>query len=136
MAWMYYGNGLKLAQEMYDKAGYNVVDLPSAILVPETSGWFRSPIKSVGRPQGHEDALLRLGRPGHAETRHEHHSDALPASCSPHWRKRSLTPPSSPCLPSTASLGFYKLAKYNYFPGWHQQATIIDLLISKKNGKS
>jgi TRAP-type mannitol/chloroaromatic compound transport system substrate-binding protein len=29
-------------------------------------------------------------------------------------------------------LGFYKLAKYNYFPGWHQQATIIDLLINKK----
>jgi TRAP-type mannitol/chloroaromatic compound transport system substrate-binding protein len=29
-------------------------------------------------------------------------------------------------------LGFYKVAKYNYFPGWHQQATLFELLINKK----
>ncbi|MDP7743883.1 MAG: C4-dicarboxylate ABC transporter, partial [Lentisphaeria bacterium] len=28
-------------------------------------------------------------------------------------------------------LGFYKLVKYNYFPGWHQQATVFELLINK-----
>jgi TRAP-type mannitol/chloroaromatic compound transport system substrate-binding protein len=27
-------------------------------------------------------------------------------------------------------LGFYKLVKFNYFPGWHQQATIFELLIN------
>jgi len=29
-------------------------------------------------------------------------------------------------------LGFYKVAKYYYFPGWHQQATLFDLYINKK----
>ena len=28
-------------------------------------------------------------------------------------------------------LGFHKVVKYNYFPGWHQQATVFELLINK-----
>ena len=28
-------------------------------------------------------------------------------------------------------LGFDKLVKFNYFPGWHQQATIFELIINK-----
>jgi TRAP-type mannitol/chloroaromatic compound transport system substrate-binding protein len=28
-------------------------------------------------------------------------------------------------------LGFYKVAPYNYFPGWHQQATLLELIINK-----
>jgi TRAP-type mannitol/chloroaromatic compound transport system substrate-binding protein len=28
-------------------------------------------------------------------------------------------------------LGLYKIAKYNYYPGWHQQATVFELLINK-----
>ena len=28
-------------------------------------------------------------------------------------------------------LGLYKLAKFNYYPGWHQQTTAIELLINK-----
>ena len=27
-------------------------------------------------------------------------------------------------------LGFHKLVKYNYFPGWHQQSTTFELLIN------
>ena len=28
-------------------------------------------------------------------------------------------------------LGFHKIAKHNYFPGWHQQATVFELMINK-----
>ena len=30
-----------------------------------------------------------------------------------------------------ARLGFHKIAKYNYFPGWHQPATLFELLVNK-----
>jgi len=30
-----------------------------------------------------------------------------------------------------ANLGFYNIAKFNYFPGWHQPATMFELLINK-----
>jgi TRAP-type mannitol/chloroaromatic compound transport system substrate-binding protein len=35
-------------------------------------------------------------------------------------------------------LGFHKVVKYNYFPGWHQQATVFELMINKDvwNGAS
>ena len=29
------------------------------------------------------------------------------------------------------NLGFYQVAKHYYFPGWHQQSTLFDLMISK-----
>ena len=35
-------------------------------------------------------------------------------------------------LPSVdEDIGFHKIAKYNYFPGWHQQASAFELLINK-----
>ena len=30
-----------------------------------------------------------------------------------------------------AHLGFHKIAKYNYYPGWHQPSTLFELLINK-----
>lgn len=36
---------------------------------------------------------------------------------------------STPAAEVTAE--FYKVAKYNYFPGWHQQSTPTELLINK-----
>lgn len=29
-----------------------------------------------------------------------------------------------------ARLGFHQIAKYNYFPGWHQPSTLFELLIN------
>jgi TRAP-type mannitol/chloroaromatic compound transport system substrate-binding protein len=31
-----------------------------------------------------------------------------------------------------ATLGFHQVAKHYYFPGWHQQSTLNELIISKK----
>ena len=33
-------------------------------------------------------------------------------------------------------LGFYQVAKFYYFPGWHQQASILDLVINQKKWDS
>jgi TRAP-type mannitol/chloroaromatic compound transport system substrate-binding protein len=37
LAWVYYGDGRKLWQQMYDKADINVHSIPCGILAPETS---------------------------------------------------------------------------------------------------
>ena len=29
-------------------------------------------------------------------------------------------------------IGMHKLAKYNYFPGWHQQFAVVDFITQKK----
>jgi TRAP-type mannitol/chloroaromatic compound transport system substrate-binding protein len=42
LGWFYSGNGLKLYQEAYDKAGYNLKAFPFCFLAPETAGWLKS----------------------------------------------------------------------------------------------
>ena len=31
------------------------------------------------------------------------------------------------------SYGFYQIAKYNYFPGWHQQSTTNEVLVNRES---
>ena len=45
MAWLYYGDGMKLMNEMFSK--YNIHAIPCGIQPPEASGWFRKEINSV-----------------------------------------------------------------------------------------
>ena len=130
MAWLYYGNGMSLYQEMYDTAGYNVKVLPCAIISPETSGWFSKPIEKPEDLKGLNmrffglgaDVMEKLGvgtvqLPG-GEIFGALEKGAIDASEF-----------SQPAIDQR--LGFHKIVKYNYFPGWHQQATVFELLINK-----
>ena len=130
LAWMLEGNGHKLYQEMYDQAGYNVKVFPVGIVAPETSGWFAEEINSPEQLDGLKMRFFGLGgqvmqKLGVAVTQ-------IPgAEIFPALEKGAIdaTEFSMPWLDQ--KLGFYKLVNYNYFPGWHQQATITELLINK-----
>nr|VFJ87471.1 MAG: TRAP-type mannitol/chloroaromatic compound transport system, substrate-binding protein [Candidatus Kentron sp. H]VFJ89099.1 MAG: TRAP-type mannitol/chloroaromatic compound transport system, substrate-binding protein [Candidatus Kentron sp. H]VFJ95787.1 MAG: TRAP-type mannitol/chloroaromatic compound transport system, substrate-binding protein [Candidatus Kentron sp. H] len=129
LAWMYYGNGLTLYQRMYDEAGKNVHALPCALLSAETSGWFGKAIEDEGDLKGLNIRFAGLG--GRVMERLGAAITLLPGGeIFPALEKGALdaTEFSSPAIDE--GLGFYKIAKYNYFPGWHQQATILELLIN------
>ncbi|WP_159653072.1 TRAP transporter substrate-binding protein [Vibrio atypicus] len=130
MAWLFFGNGLKLYQQMYDDGGYNVKVVPCAIISPETSGWFRKPIEKPEDLKGLNMRFFGLGAsvmeklgvgtvqlPG-GEIFGALEKGAIDASEF-----------SQPAIDQR--LGFHKVAKYNYFPGWHQQSTVFELLINK-----
>jgi TRAP-type mannitol/chloroaromatic compound transport system substrate-binding protein len=130
LAWMFHGNGLKLDQEMYDQAGYNVKVLPTIMLVPETSGWFAKPIESLDDLKGLKMRFYGYG--GKAMQKLGMSISMMPpAELFPALEKGVLdaTEFSMPTLDER--LGFYKIVKYNYFPAWHQQATICELYINK-----
>ena len=130
MAWIYYGNGLALYQEMYDQAGFNVKVLPCAIIAPETSGWFAKEISSAEDLDGLKMRFFGLG--GKVMQKLGVATSLLPGGeIFPALEKGAIdaTEFSMPAI--DARLGFHKLVKYNYFPGWHQQATVFELLINK-----
>ncbi len=130
MAWMYYGDGLELYQEMYDQAGYNVKVFPCTIIAPETSGWFAEEITSVEQLDGLKMRFFGLG--GKVMQKLGVATSLLPGGeIFPALEKGAIdaTEFSMPAIDQR--LGFDKLVKYNYFPGWHQQATIFELLINK-----
>lgn len=130
MAWMLYDDGLTLMREMYEENGFNVHVMPCGIIAPETSGWFKEEINSLEDLQGLNMRFFGLGaevmqRLG-VSTSLLAGGDIFPAL------ERGAIDATEFSMPRIdARLGFYKIASYNYFPGWHQPATMFELLINK-----
>ncbi|WP_424971855.1 TRAP transporter substrate-binding protein [Dinoroseobacter sp. S76] len=130
LGWMLYDDGAELYQRMYDEAGYNVQVLPCGIIAPETSGWFKNEITSMADLEGLNMRFFGLGaevmqRLG-VSTSLLAGGDIFPAL------ERGAIDATEFSMPRIdARLGFYNIAKFNYFPGWHQPATMFELLINK-----
>ena len=137
MAWMYYGNGLKLYQEMYDTNGYNVKVIPCAIISPETSGWFS---KEINKPEDLAGLNMRFfGLGASVMEKLGVSTSQLPGGEIFGALEKGAIDASEFSQPAIDQrLGFHKIVKYNYFPGWHQQATVFELLVNKDtwNGMS
>ncbi len=130
LGWMLYDDGKTLFQEMYDANGYNVHVTPCGIIAPETSGWFKNEINSISDLEGLNMRFFGLGaevmqRLG-VSTSLLAGGDIFPAL------ERGAIDATEFSMPRIdARLGFYNIAKYNYFPGWHQPATMFELLVNK-----
>ncbi|MGB0439811.1 MAG: TRAP transporter substrate-binding protein [Primorskyibacter sp.] len=130
LGWMLYDDGLDLMREMYDMNGYNVHVMPCGMIAPETSGWFKQEITSLDDLKGLNMRFFGLGaevmqRLG-VSTSLLAGGDIFPAL------ERGAIDATEFSMPRIdARLGFYKIAKYNYFPGWHQPATMFELLVNK-----
>lgn len=130
LAWLYYGDGRTLLQEMYDKAKYNVHSVPCSVIAPETSGWFSKPIDTVSDLDGLRMRFFGLG--ALVMEKLGVSTSLLPSKeIFPALEKGAIdaTEFSMPAIDKR--LGFHKILKYNYFPGWHQPATMFELIINK-----
>ncbi|SDZ11913.1 TRAP-type mannitol/chloroaromatic compound transport system, substrate-binding protein [Jannaschia faecimaris] len=130
LAWMLYDDGAEMFQRMYDENGYNVHVQPCGIIAPETSGWFKNEINSMADLEGLNMRFFGLGaevmqRLG-VSTSLLAGGDIFPAL------ERGAIDATEFSMPRIdARLGFYNIAKFNYFPGWHQPATMFELLVNK-----
>ena len=125
-----YGNGAKLHQELYDKSGYNVKIQMCGIIAPQTSGWFKKEINSPEDLKGLKMRFFGLG----AEVMEKLgvSTVGLPGGeIFPALEKSAIdaTEFSMPAIDKR--IGVSKIAKFNYYPGWHQQATVFELMINK-----
>jgi TRAP-type mannitol/chloroaromatic compound transport system substrate-binding protein len=130
LAWVYYGNGRTLWQKTYDDAGFNVQSIPCGIIAPETSGWFSKPIKKAKDLKGLRMRFFGLG--ARVMEKLGVSTSQLPGGeIVPALQKGAIdaTEFSMPAIDKR--LGINKILKYNYFPGWHQPATLFDLIINK-----
>lgn len=130
ISWLYQGNGMKLYQEMYDTSGFDVKVLVCALLPPETSGWFANEITS---PDDLKDLKMRFfGLGGIVMGKLGVSVSVLPGGEIFPALEKGVIDATEYSLPSIdESQGFHKLVNYNYFPGWHQQATTHELIINK-----
>ena len=130
LAWMLHGGGLDLERRMYAEAGYNVVPLPCALLAAETSGWFRRPVESPEDLQGLKMRFYGLG--GQVMQELGVAVTVMPGGEIFQALERNVIDGTEYSMPAIdEKLGFSRVATSNYFPGWHQQATILELLVNK-----
>jgi TRAP-type mannitol/chloroaromatic compound transport system substrate-binding protein len=128
-AWMYYGGGKELMAELYGQHG--IVSITCGVIAPEASGWFRKEITSVDDLKGLKMRFFGMGAKVMEKigvsTQLIAGGDIFPAL------ERGTIDATEYSMPAIdLNLGFYQVAKHYYFPGWHQQSTLFDLMISKK----
>ena len=127
-AWFYYGGGMELMKNVYDKHG--VYSFPGGNTGNQMGGWFRKEINTLDDFQGLKmripgfagEVLSKLGvvvtniAPGELYTALDRGTiDAL------EWVGPSLD----------LSMGFQKIAPY-YYTGWHEPATELQFMVNKE----
>jgi TRAP-type mannitol/chloroaromatic compound transport system substrate-binding protein len=129
LAWKWYGGGNKLREEIYAKHDLYAVDC--FCIGPETSGWFRREVKSLDEMKGLKMRFFGLGakimQKFGVSTQLLAGADIFPAL------ERGVIDATEFSMPTMdMKLGFHQIAKFNYFPGWHQQSSCSEFLMNKK----
>lgn len=127
-AWWYQGGGKELWAELTEP--FNIHSELCTILAPEASGWFTKPINSPEDLKGLRMRIFGLGASvmeklgvqaqsmGVGDTVTALNTGALDAA-----------EISFPALDQ--ALGLQEHASHYYFPGWHQQSSLITFIINK-----
>lgn len=128
LAWLLYGGGEARMQEIYAK--HNIHSTICAVIAPEASGWFREEITSLDQLKGKKMRFFGLGakvmQKLGVDTQLLAGADIYPAL------ERGTIDATEFSMPAIdLNLGFYQVAKHYYFPGWHQQSTMFELMINK-----
>ncbi len=128
MAWFYFGGGKEIFDEIYAK--YGIKSVMCGMLAPEGSGWFKKEIKSVDDLNGLKLRFFGLG--AKALGKFGVSAQLLAAPDVYPALDRGVIDGLEFVQPAIdLKMGFWQIAKYYYFPGWHQQSTFFDLMMNK-----
>ncbi|MFT0533238.1 TRAP transporter substrate-binding protein [Castellaniella hirudinis] len=128
-AWMYEGDGLKLMRELF--APYGIINFPFGNTGTQMGGWYRKEINSVEDLKGLKmrtagfagEVLSRMGVvPQQIST-----GDIYPA-----LEKGALDAVEFVGPLDDEKLGFQKVAKYYYYPGWWEGSAQVSLYVNDK----
>ncbi len=127
-AWWYYGGGADLARGIYGKI--NVEPILCGVIGPETAGWFKTQITGLDDLNG---LKIRFAGLGGSVLQELGASVSLIAGGEIFQAlERGVIDASEFSLPVVDQrLGFDQIAKFNYFPGWHQTFTAFHLIVNK-----
>ena len=125
-AWWYEAGGRGLAEALYAK--HAVQPLLCGLIGPETAGWFRTPIESLADLQGLKIRFAGLG--GKTIERLGASVTVLPGGEIFQALEKGAIDATEFSLPNAdQALGFHRIAKLNYYPGWHQPYTAMHLVV-------
>ena len=128
-AWMYQGGGQQLLDEFY--AGYNCVSFPGGNSGTQMGGWWRKEVKTVADLKGIKMRIGGLGgavlSPLGVVPQQIAAGDIYPA-----LEKGTIDAAEWIGPYDDEKLGFYKVAKNYYGPGWWEPSTCLEFFVNKK----
>ncbi len=128
-AWLYYGGGLKLWEELY--APFGLVPFPCGNTGVQMGGWFNREINSVEDFQGIKMRIPGLGGKVLAKTG----GTAMNVAGGEIYTslERGVIDATEWIGPyHDYIMGFHKVAKYYYYPGWHEPGPTLEMFVNKK----
>ena len=128
-AWIHYGGGLELWQELY--APFNLVPFSGGNTGVQMAGWFNKEINSLEDIKGLKMRIPGLG--GEVFKKLGGIPVMLPGG-------ELFTALQTGTIDATEwvgpyndlAFGLYKAAKYYYYPGWHEPGSMLEFTINKK----
>ena len=127
-SWWYQGGGMEIGNEFFKKAA-NVIAFPCGNTGTQMGGWFRKEIKTVDDVKG---IKMRIG--GWAGKTLQK-LGAIPQQIAggdiyPALEKGTIDAAEWVGPYDDEKLGFYKVAKYYYYPGWWEGGTALHFYIN------
>ena len=127
-AWYFDGNGMKLFREFYDK--YNIINFPGGNTGSQMGGWYRKEVKTVADIKG---LKMRIGGfAGKVLTRMGGVPQNIPGGEIYQALEKGTIDATEWVGPyDDEKLGFFKVAKNYYYPGWWEGGAQLDFYINK-----
>ncbi|MDH5258829.1 MAG: TRAP transporter substrate-binding protein [Gammaproteobacteria bacterium] len=128
-AWLYHGGGMQLWEETYKPFG--LIPTAAGNTGVQMAGWFNREINTVGDLKGLKMRIPGLG--GEVLKQAGGTPVSLPGG-------EIFTSLQSGAIDATEwvgpyndlAFGLYKVAKYYYYPGWHEPGTTLECFINQK----
>lgn len=132
-AWMYFGGGLPLMREFFKE--YNIINFPGGNTGTQMGGWFRNEVKSLADLKGLKMRIPGIGGQIMAKL------GVVPQTLAggdiyPALERGAIDATEWVGPYDDEKLGFYKVAKNYYYPGWWEGGPQLSFYvnINKWNG--
>lgn len=127
-AWLHYGGGLELWREVY--APFNLMPLAGGNTGVQMGGWFNKEINSVADLKGLKMRIPGIG--GEVLNRAGGTAVTLPGGELYTSLQTGVIDATEWVGPfNDVSLGLQQVAKYYYYPGWHEPGSTLEMIVNK-----
>ncbi len=127
--WIYKGGGQELWDELYSK--FNLKAFAAGNTGVQMGGWFNKEINSIADFKGLKMRMPGLG--GEVIKRAGATPVSLPGGeIFPSLQSGAIDATEWVGPYNDLAFGFYKVAKYYYWPGWHEPGTVLECFVNKE----